>query len=338
MEMIKTGIFGATGYTGHELVKILGRHPQVDVVFGTSQSFAGQTLAEVYLQAPSLPLILSEEAPLSEVDVVFLCLPHAAAAETAVTALNANIKVIDLSADFRLKNAATYATWYDKTHPAPHLLAEAVYGLTEFARDQLPGAKLVATPGCYPTSILLPLRPLLTTNLPIIGPIIADSKSGISGAGRAPKQNTHFVEAHNNFLPYKIGRSHRHLPEIEQMMKEWHAGAPSLIFSPHLLPVERGILSTIYVNFSEPVTMAEIRPLFHKLYDAEPFIHLLPEGELATLAHVTHSNNCVIGLAQAGNTLIITSAIDNLVKGAAGQAVQNMNVVFGLEETMGLIA
>ena len=336
--MIRAGIFGATGYTGHELVKVLGRHPQVDIVFATSQSFAGKSLAEVYLQAANLPLILSQDAPLSEADVVFLCLPHAAAAETAVTVLNAGVKVIDLSADFRLKDAATYATWYDKIHPAPHLLAEAVYGLTEFARDQLPGANLVATPGCYPTSILLPLRPLLTTNLPIIGPIIADCKSGISGAGRTPKQNTHFVEAHSNFAPYNIGRSHRHLPEIEQMMNEWHAGAPSLIFSPHLLPVERGILSTIYVNFSELVTMAEIRPLFNKLYDAEPFIHLLPDGKLATLAHVTHSNNCVIGLAQAGKTLIITSAIDNLVKGAAGQAVQNMNLVLGLEETMGLIA
>ncbi|MCP4416492.1 MAG: N-acetyl-gamma-glutamyl-phosphate reductase, partial [Chloroflexi bacterium] len=282
-------------------------------------------------------LILGEDAPLNEVDVVFLCLPHAAAAETAVTALAANVKVVDLSADFRLKDATTYANWYDKAHPAPHLLAKAVYGLTEFARDQLPGAELVATPGCYPTSILLPLRPLLSTTLPITAPIIADSKSGISGAGRTPKQNTHFVEANNNFSPYKIGRSHRHLPEIEQVMNEWHAGAPSLIFSPHLLPVERGILSTIYVNFSAPVSLAEIRPLFHNLYNNEPFIHLLPAGELATLAHVTHSNKCVIGLAQAGNTLIITSAIDNLLKGAAGQAVQNMNVVFGLEETLGLI-
>lgn len=336
--MIKAGVFGATGYTGFELAKILQRHPQVDVIFATSQSFAGKSLRDVYPQAPHLPLILGSDAPLDEVDVVFLCLPHAAAAETAVTALNAEVKVIDLSADFRLKDAATYASWYDKTHPAPHLLTEAVYGLTEFARDQLPGARLIATPGCYPTSILLPLRPLLTANLPITGPIIADAKSGISGAGRTPKQNTHFVEAHNNFFPYKIGRSHRHLPEMEQVMNWWQPEAPSLIFSPHLLPVERGILSTIYVNFTEPMPLTSIRPLFAKMYSNEPFVCLLPEGELATLAHVTHSNKCVIGLAQAGNTLIITSAIDNLVKGAAGQAVQNMNVVFGLEETLGLIA
>ena len=334
--MIKAGIFGATGYTGYELVKILQRHPQVDVVFATSQSFAGQHLSDVYPQAPHLPLILGEAAPLDAVDVVFLCLPHAAAAETAVRALAAGIAVIDLSADFRLKDAATYASWYDKAHPAPHLLADAVYGLTEFARDQLPGAKLVATPGCYPTSILLPLRPLLTSNLPITGPIIADSKSGISGAGRTPKQNTHFVEAHNNFSPYQIGRSHRHLPEIEQVMGWFRADAPPLIFSPHLLPVERGILSTIYVNFSEPMTLGEILPYFIQMYSNEPFICLLPDGELATLAHVTHSNKCVIGLTMAGNTLVITSAIDNLVKGAAGQAVQNMNVVFGLEETLGL--
>jgi N-acetyl-gamma-glutamyl-phosphate reductase len=335
--MVNAGIFGATGYTGYELMKILQRHPQVDVVFATSQSFTGQMLSDVYPQAPHLPLILGKDAPLNTVDVVFLCLPHAAAAETAVTALNAGVTVIDLSADFRLKDADTYAKWYDKAHPAPHLLAKAIYGLTEFARAELPGAKLVATPGCYPTSILLPLRPLLTANLPITGPIIADAKSGITGAGRTPKQNTHFVEAQNNFSPYKIGRSHRHLPEIEQVMHWFREDAPPLIFSPHLLPVERGILSTIYVNFTGPVTLEAIRPYFSQLYSHEPFVCLLPEGELATLAHVTHSNKCAIGLTMAGNTLIITSAIDNLVKGAAGQAVQNMNVVFGIEETLGLI-
>lgn len=335
--MIKAGIFGATGYTGYELVKILQQHPQVAVVFATSQSFAGQPLSDVYPQAPHLPLVLGEEAPLGAVDVVFLCLPHAAAAETAVLALAAGVTVIDLSADFRLKDADTYASWYDKAHPAPHLLADAVYGLTEFARDQLPGVKLVATPGCYPTSILLPLRPLLTADLPITGPIIADSKSGTSGAGRTPKPGTHFIQVHNNFAPYKIGRSHRHLPEIEQIMGWFCQDAPELIFSPHLLPVERGILSTIYVNFSEPVALDEVRPYFSKLYADEPFVCLLPDDELASLAHVTHSNKCVIGLTMAGNTLIITSAIDNLVKGAAGQAVQNMNVVFGIEETTGLV-
>ena len=334
--MIRAGIFGATGYTGYELAKILQRHSDVETVFATSQSFAGQTLADVYPQAPHLPLIMGEEAPLNAVDLVFLCLPHAAAAETAVRALAANVTVIDLSADFRLKDADTYTSWYGKAHPAPHLLTEAVYGLTEFARNQLPGARLVATPGCYPTSILLPLRPLLTSNLPITGPIIADSKSGISGAGRTPKQNTHFVEAHNNFSPYSIGRSHRHLPEIEQGMGWFRQDAPSLIFSPHLLPVDRGILSTIYVNFTEPVGMEAIRPYFTQMYAHEPFIHLLPDGQLATLAHVTHTNRCAIGLTLAGNSLVITSAIDNLVKGAAGQAVQNMNVVFGIQETMGL--
>lgn len=335
--MIKAGIFGATGYTGFELVKILQQHPHVTVVFATSQSFAGQKLSDVYPQAPHLPLVLGTEAPLNEVDLVFLCLPHAAAAETAVRALAANVTVIDLSADFRLKDADTYANWYDKSHPAPHLLEESVYGLTEFARDKLPGAKLVATPGCYPTSILLPLWPLLSSNLPINGPIIADSKSGTSGAGRSPKPGSHFMQVHNNFSPYKIGRNHRHLPEIEQVMGWFREDSPSLIFSPHLLPVERGILSTIYVNFTEPLALEDVRPYFTKLYANEPFVCLLPEGELATLAHVTHSNKCVIGLTMAGSTLVITSAIDNLVKGAAGQAVQNMNVVFGIEETAGLM-
>ena len=336
--MIKTGIFGATGYTGYELVKILQRHAQVEIVFATSHSFAGKMLSDVYPQAPHLPLVSGDKAPMSEVDVVFLCLPHAAAAETAVTALAAGVTVIDLSADFRLKDADTYAAWYDKAHPAPHLLAKAVYGLTEFSRNELPGAKLVATPGCYPTSILLPLRPLLKSTLPVTGPIIADSKSGTSGAGRTPKPNSHFIQVQNNCSPYKIGRSHRHLPEIEQVMNWFREDAPSLIFSPHLLPVERGILSTIYINFSAPTTLDDIRPLFSQMYSNEPFVCLLPEGELATLAHVTHSNKCVIGLTMVSETtLIITSAIDNLVKGAAGQAVQNMNVVFGLEETLGLL-
>jgi N-acetyl-gamma-glutamyl-phosphate reductase len=336
--MIKAGIFGATGYTGFELAQILQRHPQAEIVFATSQSNAGQSLAEIYPTAPDVMLIPGEEAPLDEVDVVFLCLPHAAAANTAVTALQANCHVIDLSADFRIKDVATYEKWYGVTHPAPELLETAVYGLTEFARDQLPGARLVANPGCYPTSVLLALQPILAAGLPLTGPIIADSKSGVSGAGRAPKQNTHFVEVADNFSPYNIGRKHRHLPEMEQGIAAWNPGAPPLIFSPHLLPVPRGILSTIYVALGGWTDEAEIRSLYEKTYADEPFVHVLPAGQLASLAHVNHTNRCAIALTLAGNMLILTSAIDNLIKGAAGQAVQNMNVVFGVDEVMGLIA
>lgn len=336
--MIKAGIFGATGYTGLELVKILGRHPQVEIRFLTSQSAAGKSLASIHPAAPDVPLIDGQAAPLQDADVVFLCLPHAAAADTAVTALQAGCRVIDLSADFRLKDAATYEKWYGVTHPAPDLLATAVYGLTEFAREQLPRARLVANPGCYPTSILLALQPILAAGLPLAGPIIADSKSGVSGAGRAPKQNTHFVEVSGNFSPYKIGRLHRHLPEIEQGIAVWNTTAPPLIFSPHLLPVPRGILSTIYVTLSDSVNAAGLRGLYEDAYAGELFVHLLPAGQLATLAHVNHTNRCAIALTLAGQTLIITAAIDNLVKGAAGQAVQNMNVVFGQDECLGLIS
>ena len=335
--MIKIGIYGATGYTGYELVKILQRHPAADIAFATSQSQAGKTLRDVFPGAPALPLVAGDDAPLGDVDVVFLCLPHAAAAETAMIALDAGARVIDLSADFRLRDAATYAAWYNHTHPAPNLLAEAVYGLTEIYRADLPGARLVANPGCYPTSVLLALRPLLLSDSAITGPIIADSASGVSGAGRGPSLTSHFVEVADNYAPYKIGRAHRHLPEMEQAIGWWREDAPALIFSPHLLPVPRGILSTLYVTFGHDVDEAELRARYAAAYDDEPFVDVLPAGSLASLAHVTHTNRCAIALTPVGRTLIITSAIDNLVKGAAGQAVQNMNVMFGYAETEGLM-
>lgn len=334
--MVKMGVFGATGYTGVELVQILARHPAVEIAFVSSASYAGQMLTAVFPQAPSIPLLAPENVSLDAVDLVFLCLPHGAAAETAVLALNAGVRVIDLSADFRLKDAAVYAAWYGVPHPAPELLAEAVYGLTEFARPQLRAARLVANPGCYPTSILLAVQPLLAAGL-ITGTLIADSKSGVSGAGRAPRPHTHFVEVAGNFSPYSIGQSHRHWPEIVQGLGMLQENPPDLIFSPHLLPVPRGILSTIYAPLRTGWRSGDLHALYGETFRGEPFVQLLPQGELATLAHVVHTNRCAIGLAQAGDTLIITAAIDNLVKGAAGQAVQNMNVMFGLAETSGLV-
>lgn len=335
--MIRAGIFGATGYTGYELVKLLQRHPAAEIAFVTSQSQAGKRLGDVFAGAPALRLEPAEDAPLSKADVVFLCLPHAASAAAAVTALAAGARVIDLSADFRLRDAGSYAHWYAHTHPAPELLAEAVYGLTEIYRNDLPEARLIANPGCYPTSVLLALRPLLLCDIAITGPIIANSASGVSGAGRGLSLTSHFVEVADNFSPYKIGRAHRHLPEMEQAIGWWRERPPSLIFSPHLLPVPRGILSTIYVNLSEEIDEAKLRGLYTAAYDAEPFVDVLPAGQLATLAHVTHTNHCAIALTLVGRTLILTSAIDNLVKGAAGQAVQNMNAMFGCPETLGLL-
>ena len=335
--MIRAGIYGATGYTGLELVKLLQRHPAAEIAFVTSQSHAGKSLRNILAGAPDLPLVAGEDAPLDGVDVVFLCLPHAAAAETAVVALAAGKRVIDLSADFRLRDAATYAHWYAHTHPAPDLLAEAVYGLTEVYRADLPGARLVANPGCYPTSVLLAIRPLLLSDIPLAGPIIADSASGVSGAGRSPALTSHFVEVADNYSPYKIGRVHRHLPEMEQAIGWWRAGAPALIFSPHLLPVPRGILSTIYVQLATDLDDAALRARYAAAYADEPFVEVLPKGELASLAHVNYTNRCAIALTLVGRTLILTSAIDNLIKGAAGQALQNMNVMFGCRETAGLL-
>ncbi len=336
MGIIKAGIIGASGYTGLELVRILAGHSAVSIAFTTSESNAGRCLSAVHPTAPALPLLALKDAPLMEADVLFLCLPHAAAAPIAAEALSMGLRVVDLSADFRLKDSAVYTQWYGLEHLAPNLLHQAVYGLTEFARQALPQAQLVANPGCYPTSILLALQPLLSARA-AAGTIIADSKSGVSGAGRTPKLHTHFVEVTGNFSPYSIGRSHRHLPEIEQGMRCLNPNAPPLIFSPHLLPVPRGILSTIYVPLKGSWNESKLHELYLTQYQSEPFVKVLPPGQLPSLAHVNHTNNCVIGVTLAGDTAVLTSAIDNLGKGAAGQAVQNMNVMYDLPETAGLV-
>ena len=332
--MIRVGIFGATGYAGYELVQVLVRHPQVEIAFATSHSFVGKQLNEVYAGAPALPLIAADSAELSHIDAVFLCLPHAASAPTAVKALAAGVRVIDLSADFRLNDAAVYAQWYGLEHPAPHLLESAVYGLTEFSRETVKTATLAAVPGCYPTSVLFGIKPLLAANI-VTGTIIADAKSGVSGAGRTPKQLTHFVEAEGNLTPYKIGRTHRHLPEIEQEMRKSNENAPHLIFTPYLLPVPRGILTTLYVPIS--ADYATLYKTLTSAYQDEPFITVLPEGQLATLAHVVRTNRVAISASLCGDMAIIIVAIDNLLKGAAGQAVQNMNLMFGFAQTIGLL-
>jgi N-acetyl-gamma-glutamyl-phosphate reductase len=248
-------------------------------------------------------------------------------------ALEAGARVIDLSADFRLHNPADYQHWYGTEHPAPHLLAEAVYGLPEQHREAIRPARLVANPGCYPTSVILPLLPLVQAGLLAESTIIADSKSGVSGAGRSLSLKTHFGETHENFSAYNIGRKHRHIAEMEQ-----ETGV-QVIFSPHLLPVIRGILSTIYVTVTPGTTPEQVRAAY-AMYHDEPFVRLLPEGRLPELRHVTGTNMCVIGIQAVdidAGRYILVSVEDNLVKGASGQAVQNMNIMLGLEETLGLI-
>ncbi len=339
--MIKAGIVGASGYTGWETIKILSRHPDVTLEFITARNDAGKPLSALYPTPLPLTFQRLEAVNLSAVDILFLALPHGAAAEVAQMALKAGTRVIDLSADFRLSSVDQYAKWYHLDHPAPQLLDSAVYGLTEWARDAVKNTQLVANPGCYPTSILLALAPLLKAGLLDNATIIADSKSGVSGAGRAAKVGSLFAEVSDNFKPYSVGHSHRHVAEIEQELAAFGGNhAPrGLIFSPHLLPVTRGILSTMYMPLPEQWSNTQLRGLYTDCYNGEPFIWLLPEGDTASLAHSVNTNRCAISLHPVPELgqLIVVSTIDNLLKGAAGQAVQNMNVMFGLNETTGLL-
>ncbi|MBC7239127.1 MAG: N-acetyl-gamma-glutamyl-phosphate reductase, partial [Chloroflexi bacterium] len=253
--------------------------------------------------------------------------------------LEAGARCIDLSADFRLHDAAVYGAWYH-THPLPELLPEAVYGLTEIYRRQVAGGRLVANPGCYPTGPLLALYPLLRQGALVDERIIIDAKSGVSGAGAKPTPTTHFVTVHDNFSAYNVGHVHRHTPEIEQELSAYAGRPVRIVFSPHLLPVSRGILSTIYIRTLPGWDLDRILDTWHAAYAGEPFVNILPKGSLATLSHVVNTNRCALSIAPAGaeGEYIIITTLDNLVKGASGQAVQNMNVMFGLPETHGLIA
>ncbi|MCB9154988.1 MAG: N-acetyl-gamma-glutamyl-phosphate reductase [Caldilineae bacterium] len=339
--MLKAGIIGATGYTGIELVKLLRGHPAAEIGWLTSESYAGQRLSDVFPAPWDDPLLPLEAAPLEAADVVFLCLPHAASMPAVAAVRAAGVKAIDLSADFRLHDASVYQRWYNHPQSQPALLAESVYGLPELHRTEIAAASLVANPGCYATSVILGLWPLAHAGW-LTGTVIADSKSGVSGAGRKPSLTTSFVEANENLSPYNIGYAHRHIAEMEQ---ELHAAKDTeqaagwhLVFSPHLLPVNRGILSTMYVSLPDGVDEAAVRGTYDAAFTGEPFVHVLPAGRLATLQHAVNTNRCAIGLTfvPGQSTLIVTSAIDNLLKGASGQAVQNMNVMFGLDETSGL--
>jgi N-acetyl-gamma-glutamyl-phosphate reductase len=335
--MLKVGIYGATGYTGFELVRILRRRPDVALAWATSESQAGGTLGDTHPVPWDVPLVAEADADPGAVDAVFCCLPHGASMKTVAAARAAGAKVIDFSADFRLRDPAVYRQWYGVDHAAPGLLPGAVYGLPEVYRSQIRQASLVAVPGCYPISVLLALYPLLRAGLVAGGPIIADSKSGVSGAGRKPSLKTHFVEANENFSPYNIGRVHRHWPEMAQEIGALGGDGAALIFSPHLTPVNRGILSTLYVAVPAAETAQSLHKVYNETYAGEPFVWLLPEGQLATMAHAVRTNRCALSLTLAGpGQLIICSAIDNLVKGASGQAVQDFNLMFGLDETSGL--
>jgi N-acetyl-gamma-glutamyl-phosphate reductase len=330
---IKVGVYGASGYAGMDAVEILAKHPHVELVFAASNSYAGQRVPHTDLR-----YIKMDDAPLASVEAVFLGLPHGVSAETAKRAADAGVAVIDLSADLRLDTPESYKQWYGHDHPAPELL-RAPYGLPEYNRANISGQRVIAAPGCYPTTTLLGLYPLLKHGWLVEGrPVIVDAKSGVSGAGREPKSNTHFVEVFGNLSPYSPGRVHRHVGEIEQEMQKLDASVGPLIFTPHLLPVDRGLMSSIYVELKAEHTSSEAQALYEETYSQEPLVNVLPAGEQATLKHVVRTNGCAISLTAATERFLhITSVTDNLRKGASGQAVQCFNLMFGLPETTALL-
>lgn len=345
--MVKVAVLGASGYTGGELLRLLSLHPRIKLVAATSEQSAGKPIGGVFPNLKGRLSLTLESLDLNRLtgraDLFFLALPHTTAMPVASRLIEKKKRVIDLSADFRLKDPKTYETWYKTPHLDPGLLARACYGLPELHRNAIKSARLVANPGCYPTGALLGLLPLFAKSLVDPGQIIIDAKSGVSGAGRSPAQPYHFPEANEAVAAYSIGR-HRHLPEIEQELSGLAKKPIWVTFSPHLLPINRGILSTIYARPIKPIETAEAVELFEDHYKGEPFVHVLPPGELPNTRNVQGSNDCHIGLVvdrhadRKAPTLVIVTAIDNLVKGAAGQAIQNMNLMMGYDESLGLTA
>ncbi len=337
--MIKAGIIGATGYAGVELVRILLRHPQARLQAVSSVSFEGQALSEVYPALWGLCDLrcVTAEQVVAESDVVFAALPHGFSQETAKACADAGKKFIDLGADFRLDDPEDYSRWYGCEVRHPELHQRAVYGLPELFREEILQTDIIGNPGCYPTSIALGLAPALRAGLVSPEGIVIDAKSGTTGAGRKPAQNTHFPDCNEAFSAYKVA-SHRHTPEIEQTLSKVAGVKATVTFVPHLLPVNRGILSTIYARMKPDVTLEAVREAYGRAYDGETFVRLMPEGAAVNINHVRCSNYCDIQLYEDRHTdlLIVTSVIDNMVKGAAGQAVQNMNLICGLPETAGL--
>jgi N-acetyl-gamma-glutamyl-phosphate reductase len=343
LKKIHAAIVGASGYTGAELVRLLVRHPAVDIVALTADRKAGQSFGAVFphLAAAAHDLALPDLVDVGAVNwdginVAFFALPHGRTQEV-VAEVPDTVKIIDLSADFRLADMDEYAKWYGAPHRAPALQAKAAYGLTEIARARIGAAHLIACPGCYPTSSLLPLIPLIEAGAIEADEIIIDAKSGISGAGRSAKEASLFAEVSEGLHAYGIA-SHRHAPEIEQSLS-WAAERPVLVnFTPHLIPMNRGILATIYVRLARGAAPDDLRATLQTRYQGEPFVRVLPKGAVPATRHVRGSNQCHIAVFadRLPGRAIVLSVIDNLVKGASGQAVQNMNLVCGMAETMGL--
>ena len=336
---IPVGILGASGYTGAELVRLLVHHPNADIRLVTADRRAGEAMGDVFphLAGVGLPeLSPLEDADFSGLETVFLGLPHGTTQEV-VAGLPGHLKVIDLSADFRLADPGAYAQWYGHEHRAPKLQSDAVYAITELYREAIRGARIIANPGCYPTASLLPMIPLIEAGLIETRDIIIDAKSGVSGAGRAEKEANLFTEVSEGIHAYGVA-NHRHTPEIEQALSVAADGDVVVNFTPHLVPMNRGILASIYVRLAGGAKVADLRAELQARYSDEPFVRITPEGVAPATRHVRGSNHCLIGIFpdRLDGRAILISAIDNLVKGASGQAVQNFNLVSGLVETTAL--
>ena len=339
--MTRVGIVGATGYAGAELVRIIAGHPEVELAVITSRQFAGVKFSTVYPSMTGMVDLLCEEFSVDLVcdraDILFLALPHKLPMAFVPQLLESNKRIIDLSADFRFNDAAVYESAY-QPHTAKELLKESVYGLSEIYDDAIRSAHLVGNPGCYPTSVLLPLIPLVREGILDLASIIADSKSGVSGAGRSLSIGAHFSEVNESFKPYKVG-VHRHNPEMDVVLSREARQTVEVTFVPHLIPITRGMMTTIYARTADSPSPGYIADCFAKVYGNKPFVRMCPDDSVPNSLHVKGTNFCDIGFKfdDRHQRLILMSAIDNLVKGAAGQAVQNMNIMLGLDETTGLM-
>jgi len=338
---MRIGIVGASGYTGVELARLLCSCPDVKLTVATSRQYKGKKLAEVYPSLAGMVDIVCEDQQIEELaeraDLFFTAVPHQTAMAIVPDLIRAGKKVVDLSADFRIHDAAVYEKWYQK-HTAQEYIAEAIYGLPELHRQQIASARLVANPGCYPTSVILGVAPLLQVGVIEPETLIVDSKSGASGAGRLAQTGTLFCEVAEGFKAYKVA-AHRHTPEMEQEISALCKKPVTISFTPHLLPISRGILSTIYATMSKSMTDDEVYELYRNFYKDEPFVRLCEPGVFPATQFVRGSNFCDLGFKLDSRTgrIVVLAAIDNLVKGAAGQAVQNMNLMCGLPETRGLL-
>lgn len=338
MAKFRVGIVGATGYTGSELVRLLSQHPDVTIDFVTSETYQGKNISSIHphlLDAVDIELKSINDIEHFEPDVVFLALPHGVSMDFIKKYKLDKFVTIDLSGDFRFKDREVYEKWYKQEHAASDLLSSAIYGLPELFRDQIRNAKLIANPGCYPTSAILALAPLMKQGLIHPSSIVIDSKSGVTGAGAKPKRGTHFPDVFGNFTPYSL-INHRHTPEIEQTLKMYTGLTTEVLFTPHLLPIDRGILTTTYSTPRKEMSQDLIDDLFHSIYEKENFVRMVDHPP--SVKNVRGSNYCDIHSVydERTNRIITISAIDNLMKGAAGQAVQNMNIIFGLIESTGL--